>query len=449
VQIEETLEKEGRWEGELLHTTREGNQVVVASQWVLHRDTQGKPVRILEVNTDITARKRAEDLQLRSQKMESLGTLSGGIAHDFNNILLAITGNAKLATADLPPEHPVQRSLGEIVRASGRATDLVRRILAFSRPQELKLDVIQLAPVVKEAMNLLRSTLPAIVELRAKLPAELPAVVADSTQVHQIIVNLATNAAHAIGPRSGSIEFRLEEINLNGNRADQFTELRSGKYVRLSVSDDGCGMDRAVLDRIFDPFFTTKGPGEGTGLGLSVVHGIMKTHEGAIRVYSEPGRGTNFHLYFPSTSALESSPESPREARRGRNEHILYVDDEEALVELITRMLGRLGYKVSGYTDATRALEEFRSRPQDFDAVVTDLSMPHMSGFDFASELLAARPDIPIVMTSGYVRPEDQERAKRIGLREVILKPDTIEQLGRTLDQIFHDGHSPTKPVSG
>jgi CheY-like chemotaxis protein/two-component sensor histidine kinase len=325
---------------------------------------------------------------------------------------------------------------------------LVRRILAFSRPQELKREVIQLQPVVEEALELVRTTLSAKVEIRTEFAPDLPPVVADATQIHQIVVNLATNAAHAIGPNSGVIEFQLNAMNVSEDHTVPSLNLSAGGYVHLKVSDNGCGMDRATSDRIFDPFFTTKGPAEGTGLGLSVVHGIIKNHGGAISVYSEAGRGTAFHLYFPASGNAVASAEPAPEIQPGRSEHILYVDDDDALVVLVTRMLQRLGYRVSGHTGATRALEQFRSSPRDFDAVVTDLSMPGMSGFEFARELLATRPDTPIIMTSGYVRPEDQEKALTMGLRDLILKPDTIEQLGRTLDRIFQHEHSPDKPVS-
>ena len=449
-QIEEILQKNGRWQGELVHHAQDGRKVVVASQWVLYRDAEGKPIRILELDADITARKRAEEAQLRSQKLEGLGTLAGGIAHDFNNILLAITGNIKLAVADLPPEHPAQENLAEIAKAGARATDLVRRILAFSRPQELKREVLHLQPVVEEALKLVRATLPVTIEFRTAFACDLPTVVADGTQIHQVIVNLATNAAHAIGEKSGVIEFRLDVIKVEEGDADAAANLQVGEYVRLYVSDNGCGMERATLDRIFDPFFTTKGPGEGTGLGLSVVHGIMTNHGGAVRVYSEPGKGTVFHLYFPAAGrAVEITQKPVREAERERHERILYVDDEEPLVYLATRLLERIGYKVTGHTDAVLALEEFRARPTEFDVVVTDLSMPKMSGFEFAREVLARRADMPIVLTSGYVRPEDQERALRMGLRDLILKPHTIEQLSRTLDQLFHPEPILSKPVLG
>jgi PAS domain S-box-containing protein len=412
-----------------------------------YRDNSGKATYVMGIVADITERKRAEAVQLRSQKLEALGTLSGGIAHDFNNILLSITGNAKLAIADLPPEHPVQESLMEIARGGARATDLVRRILTFSRPDEMKRQVVELQPVVEEALKLARATIPVTIEFRTKFAANLPAVLADTTQVHQVVINLLANAAHAIGSRSdGAIEIRLDTTRLTADDASPSLNLPEGEYVRLYVSDNGCGMDRATLERVYDPFFTTKKPGEGTGLGLSVVHGIMKNHDGGIAVYSEPGRGTAFRLFFPAAGkAASAAPEAPREAQRHRAERILYVDDEDALVVLIKRTLERQGYKVTGETNPAMALEIFRSDPYAFDAVVTDLAMPQLSGFDLSIQLLAVRRDVPIIMTSGYVRPEDQERALEIGLRDLILKPDAIEQLARTLDQLFQQEGKTTK----
>ena len=429
----------GIWEGELLHRDRDGNQVVVNSQWVLNKDYQGKPLRILELDADITAKKRAEVIQARSQKLESLGTLSAGISHDFNNILMAITGNASLAIEDLPPDHPVQQSLREIAKAGSRATDLVRRILTFSRPNELKRQLVDLRPVIEEALKLVRATLPTTIEFRTELAPDLPAVLADSSQVHQIIVNLATNAAHAIGAKSdGLIQVRLEATTLTADDDSHSLNLPSGNYVRLSVTDNGSGMDAATLERIYDPFFTTKKPGEGTGLGLSVVHGIMKNHDGGIAVYSDVQRGTAFRLFFPASGlAAGTASQLPTEIWRARAGTILYIDDEESLVVLAKRTLERMGYKVMGQTNPVEALELFRLNPSAFDAVVTDLAMPQLSGFDLATELLALRPNLPIIMTSGFVRPEDQERALRIGLRDIILKPDTIQQLGRILDHIL------------
>jgi PAS domain S-box-containing protein len=448
-QIEKHLKDSGGWEGELIHRAKDGSRVVVASQWVLYRDPNGNPVRILEVNADISARKKAEQLQLRSQKLEGLGTLAGGIAHDFNNILLAINGNAKIAIEDLAENHPARESLTEITKAGARAADLVRRILAFSRPQEFKRETLRLQSVVEEAMKLLRASLPATIEFRTQFSEGVPAVVADATQIHQIVINLATNAAHAIGTKAGCIEFRTNSIRLDENSPELVPELQPNTYVCLHITDNGSGMDRATLDQIFDPFFTTKKIGEGTGLGLSVVHGIMAKHGGAVRVYSELGKGTIFHLYFPASSAPVVTKQEPvHKNERGHNEHILYVDDEEGLVFLGKRLLERLGYVVTGHTDALQALEEFRAHPHTFQAVVTDMAMPGMSGLEFARELLATRPDIPIVMTSGYVRPEDQEKALRMGLRDLLLKPHNADQLARTLDRVLHSDTTESKPVT-
>ncbi|HEV8644387.1 MAG TPA: ATP-binding protein, partial [Burkholderiales bacterium] len=328
----------------------------------------------------------------------------------------------------------------EIDKASARAADLVQRILAFSRQQEIKRKVVQLQPVVEEALKLIRPTLSAMIEIKARFAANVPEVAADSSQIHQLIMNLATNSAHAIAAGIGLIEISLDAPTVTADFARTSADLREGRYARLSVSDNGCGMDKATLERIFDPFFTTKPAGQGTGLGLSTVDGIMRSHEGAVTVYSQPGKGTTFHLYFPAIGDAATEIEAPQqEVARGKGEKVLYVDDEDALVRLSTRTLNRLGYRVSGFASPVEALNAFRSHPHDFDVVVTDLSMPGMSGFDLARALLEIRPDVPIVMTSGYVRPEDQEMASRLGIRELILKPNTVSELGRILDELLGD----------
>ena len=439
-QVEQALFARGGWEGELIHSRGDGSRVSVASKWILHRNAQGEPSRILEMNQDITALKKAQAMQLSSQKLESLGTLSGGIAHDFNNILMAINGNAKLAIADLPADHPVQESLTEIAKAGARATDLVRRILAFSRPTERKREVLPMQPVVEEAVKLVRATLRANIEIKMQFQADLPAVAVDATQIHQVIVNLATNAAHAIGDRGGVIDLRLDACEVGPGDVGRAPDLHVGHYVRLCVGDNGCGMDKATLARIYDPFFSTKPVGQGTGLGLSVVHGIVSSHDGALAVYSDVGRGTEFYLYFPTASepVKVDAPAAPQ-AQRTRHGHLLYVDDEEALVLFATRLLTRLGFQVTGFTDAADALQEFVTHSAEYDAVVTDLSMPKMTGLEFAREVLAIRPGVPVVITSGYVRPEDQLRAQQLGIRDFILKPTTADQLATTLDQLLQE----------
>lgn len=400
----------------------------------VERDAEGRPARLLGVNTDVTERKSTEEAQLRSQKLEALGTLAGGIAHDFNNMLLAIRGNAQLAIDDLTADHPAMDSIYEIQRAAIRASDLVQRILAFSRPEAAERERVHVAVVADEALRLMRATLPAMVEIRTEFAGQLPAIEADPTQLHQVIVNLATNAAHAIGSRPGVITVRCTPLAVDEHLARSTTGLQPGPYVRLEVSDTGSGMTREVMRRIFDPFFTTKSPGIGTGLGLSVVHAIVQTHGGAVAVRSEIGKGSVFSLFFPAIDgAGETRTLKAADPVRGSGQRILYVDDEEPLVFLAQRLLSRLGYKVTGECNPLRALALFSERPDDFDVVITDLAMPGLTGHDFTRRVLEIRPAIPILLTSGYIRPEDEQTARELGVRALIMKPNTMEELGAAI----------------
>ena len=425
---------------------RDGALQWIAAHGRIERAADGSVVRIIGACQDITARKRAEEVQRQSQKVEALGTLAGGIAHDFNNILLAIGGNAKLAMEDSEPNHPAQRSLREIARASARATNLVQRILAFSRQTEPRRELIQLRPAIEEALRLLRSTLPAMIEIRTEMTSAVPSVNADSTQIHQVMMNLITNSAHAIGERSGVVTVKLDAVESGPGNGVLPDALAPGRYVRISISDTGCGMDRAVLDRIFDPFFTTKPAGHGTGLGLSVVHGIVRSHQGGIAVDSKPGAGARFNLYFPAAGNGElPAMARPPEPAMGNGQRIMYIDDEDSVVYLATRQLQRLGYMVIGFTDPGKALQAFSANPGSFDVVVTDVSMPGMSGFHLAHAILKLRADMPVLMTSGYVRPQDRDAAAQLGIREFIPKPHTLEGLGHALEKLFgakagHDG---------
>jgi signal transduction histidine kinase/CheY-like chemotaxis protein len=394
---------------------------------------------------DVSDRKRMQSALIRSEKLQALGTLAGGIAHDFNNLLLAVSGNAKLALAQLPEEHPAYSNVVEIAKAASRAVALTKKIQSFSRQEEVKLQPIEIQPAVEETLSLLRATLPTRIELRARFTGKLPPVLADSSQVHQIMVNLATNAADAIGDRPGWLEFSGCPVQVDANDSTLSSKLPPGPYVKLAIQDNGPGMDRATLGRAFEPFFTTKPQGRGTGMGLAVVHGIMKSHSGEITAYSEIGKGTVFNLYFPAAQAVkpETLAKPAASPAQGEGRRILYVDDEEPLVLLITRTLKRLGYDVMGFVDPLKALHAFRADPNGFDALVTDLSMPAMSGTDLAREVLEIRTDLPIVLTSGYVRPQDHEIAKQIGIREVILKPDTVEDLGDTLHRLLEKRSGP------
>ncbi|RIK96472.1 MAG: hypothetical protein DCC71_22400, partial [Proteobacteria bacterium] len=408
----------------------------------LERDAAGRPHRAVGVNMDITERKRTEAAVLRAQKLEALGTLAGGIAHDFNNILLAIVGNAEIASAELAPDHPASESVAQIERASARAADLVRQILAFSRPHDATHAEVQLEAVVTEALRLVRATTPAMIEIQRSGREDLPPIRADATQIHQVIVNLATNAAHAIGSRPGRIDVRLDDVIVTARDPDVRPNLREGRYVRVSISDDGAGMDATTLARIFDPFFTTKAPGEGTGLGLSVVHGIVASHGGSIAVDSQPGTGSRFTLCFPALARAGAAAESApvRAAARGRGGRVLFVDDETAVVSVAKRVLESCGYAVAGFSEPGAALEAFRGRPHDYDIVVTDVSMPGMTGFQLVDALLAIRADVPIVMTSGYVPAEDLALARDAGASEMLQKPYTTRDLVSLLDRLLASG---------
>jgi PAS domain S-box-containing protein len=437
--VESTFLANDAWEGELQHRTRGGHQVVVASQWILHRDAKGNPSRVLEVNTDVTALRRAEILQMRSQKLEALGTLAGGIAHDFNNILAAINGSASLAMTQLPQDHPVQTCLIEIEKAGQRAADVVRRIVTFSRPQEENMRAQPLEPVIEEALKLVRATLPAMIEIRSEFASDLPKARIDNTQIYQVIVNLATNSAHAIGDKSGLIEVNAEAVTVDAQESKAYGDVPPGRYVRIRVSDNGCGMDAATMQRIFDPFFTTKPTGKGTGLGLSVVHGIIAGHHGIMKVYSEPGKGTTFLVYFPAVveEVAPAAAAPAAKAASGRGERVLFVDDEGVLLFVGTMSLEQNGYAVTGMPNGDAALRELRINPNTYDVVLTDLSMPGMSGLQLAEEIKKLRADLPVILTSGYVSPEDQARANQAGVFAILNKPVNTKELLTTLSTLF------------
>ena len=379
---------------------------------------------------DITERqqRRAKQLQLESQlresqKMEALGTLAGGIAHDFNNIVAAIIGNAELARQDVGEGHPAMESLNEIRKASRRAKNLVRQILAFGRRQNLERKVISLAPVLQEASQLLRATLPARVILEVKCDPATPAAFADASQIEQVILNLCNNAWQALqdGQQDGRIRLQLQP------------QTRSGVvFAALRVSDNGAGMDAATSARIFEPFFTTKPPGQGTGLGLSVVHGILKEHEAEIEVHSEPGQGTEFVILFPAAPGerpVNSTAGTGGASTAGSGKHVLYVDDEEAIVFLMQRLLERQGYRVSVFTSPLQALAAIQAYPGDYDLAVTDYNMPEMSGLELAQALKRIRPDLPVAMASGYITDELRQKAPACGVDQLIYKPNTVDDL--------------------
>ena len=400
------------------------------------------------VLVDVTERLQAEaslrllEVQLReSQKMEAIGTLAGGIAHDFNNILASILGNLDLARQDVGAGHPALESLEQIHKASLRARILVQQILIFSRRQPEPAGRQAVRAPVAETLALLRTTLPAGVQMQVDLADAPLFVLADATQLHQVVMNLCTNAWQALKDGVGCISVVLDSTLIGDGVAPRAGYLPPGRYAHLQVSDDGTGMDAAVQAHVFEPFFTTKPVGQGTGLGLSGVHGIVATHGGAITLDSAPGRGSTFDVYLPLLDApvdsVPVSPVAPQVSLAGQGQHVLYVDDDELMLEMVQHLLQRLGYRVRGFADPQAALTAIREQPHAFDLVVTDFNMPAMSGLQLAAALAALRPDLPIILSSGYVTEDMRTQAIRLGVRDVLHKENTLDELGKIVGRVL------------
>lgn len=462
--------------GEMTALTASGKElaVEVSVSFERHAESVGGGETTTVFARDLTGRKKAEahrnelEAQLReSHKMQAVGTMAGGIAHDFNNILGAILGNVELAKADCAthaPGSPVLESLLEIDKAGRRARDLVRQILTFSRNEPPQRSAVSLAEVVHDTERLLRVTLPPAIELHMQLQTGLPPVLADATQVEQALLNLCTNAVHAIqgqGAERGSIHVEAATVQPD-QRLSERLGLAPIDYVALTVRDTGPGMDAATLERIFEPFFTTKPVGQGTGLGLAVVHGVMRTHEGGVDVQSTPGQGSRFTLYFPvatsattaapanpapqaqplPTDAAAPAPAAPPSATPAKKHHVMYVDDDQALVFLVQRLLRRRGYEVSGFTDPHEATAALRAAPQRYDLLVTDYNMPGFCGVDLVREARLIRPDLPVALASGYVTAEIEQAALAEGAQALIHKPNDVEELCATVQRLIA-GHDP------
>jgi signal transduction histidine kinase len=383
---------------------------------------------------DVTESRGLQEQLAQAQKLQAVGTLAGGIAHDFNNLLGAIIGNADLALFDVPGNAPAARFLEEILKASHRAKELVERILAFSRPRPAQRQVLQMGPIVEDAARLLRSTLPAGVELRIQVPAQLPPVRVDGSAIHQITLNLGTNSWHALHGKPGQIAISLERAHLDEQFCRAHSGVRPGEFVCLRVADNGSGMDAATMRRIFEPFFTTKPTGKGTGLGLSVVHGLVQSHGGAIVVESEPGVGSDFRVYFPAAQgpAAEVAPKPPAaagDARGGGGARILLVDDEKALLEIGRQALERRGFRVSAHASPVEAFKHFEAGPEMVDLLITDYNMPGMSGLQLAEAVLRQRPGMPVLVASGFLLPEQVAVAQAAGVTRVLAKPYSAEVL--------------------
>lgn len=395
---------------------------------------------------DITKRKKTEkekmelELQLgQQQKMEAIGTLAGGIAHDFNNILAAMQGYLELSLDDLSEDSPVRDNLNKMMSCTNRATKLVKQILTFSRKdeQEQKREPVQISSMVKEVLGMLRSSLPATIKICRKIYADSSMVMTDPTQIHQVLVNLCTNASHAMRENGGQLEVSLIDVNLESDTGIGDEYLKKGSYVKLSISDSGCGMEKEVLERIFEPFFTTKKVNEGTGLGLSVVHGIIKNHDGAITVNSTPGEGTTFDIFLPRLESGESCESQVPESTAGEKKVILLVDDEEMVIDVTKQTLEKLGFAIIAKTSSIDALEAFQQEPDRFALVITDQVMPNMTGTQLAQNLISIRPDIPVILCSGFPDTICPEELKDIGIREFIVKPISRQEIATTVEKVL------------
>ena len=405
---------------------------------------------VLASIVDITARRKAEDerrhleeeLQ-QSQKLEAVGTLAGGIAHDFNNILFAITGYGELIAREGRAAESMREDLAELMKAARRGKELVERILVFSRRQPSQRHALDIGPTVTEAAKLLKATLPPSIDLRVSVHPQAPHVLGDATSIHQVLMNLGTNAAHAM-PGGGLLDISVEPQYLRDHVVRSHPGLHEGWYAVLVVRDQGAGIDPAVKDRVFEPFFTTKPKGSGTGLGLSIVHTIMRAHEGVVSLESEPGRGTTVTCFFPAVEAAAADLTRADEAApRGHGEHVLLVEDEATLARMSTRRLEALGYRVTADTDAVHALETFRAAPGGFDLVISDYLMPRMVGIDFARAVHNIRPDLPIMLLTGFIEELPEETIRAAGVRRLVNKPATIEELGSAIRELLAAAPAP------
>jgi PAS domain S-box-containing protein len=436
---------EGRaWKGQLINRKKDGALFWEDATISPVHDGEGQITNFLAVKRDISKEKSLERQLQQAMKMEAIGTLSGGIAHDFNNILSVMLGYGQMAKERLRVDDPARTDIEQVLQAGDRAVDLVKQILTFSRQDsQEQFKPLSIQHLIKEVIKLLRSSLPVTIELHHSIQSDCHSILADSSQIHQVLMNLCTNAKQAIDGRYGRITVNLSEIHIPEENDELACLLHGpGNYVDLEVSDTGCGMDRKLQERIFEPFFTTKAKDHGTGLGLAVVHGIVKKHGGEIVVNSVEGQGTTFHVYFPVRKVrMDVVQESlGLKYRGGGNERIMVVDDEIKIAEVFRRMLGKIGYRVTIFTDSIEAVSTFRKNPDEYDLVLTDMTMPKMTGAELAREILALRPALPVIMTTGFSEIIDMEKAKRLGIKEFLFKPVKKEQLAGVVRKVLTDG---------
>ena len=385
----------------------------------------------------VEERQQLEAQLQQSQKLEAVGTLAGGIAHDFNNILAAIMGYTELSLEATPKGAPARKNLEKILKSIMRARDLVRQILSFSRKGMERREPVQVSPIIKESLKLLRATLPSTIEIRQHINDETCMVLSTPTHMYQVLMNLCTNASHAMSEAGGVIEISLDAVSLDEHLATDYPDLSHGAYLKLAVRDTGAGIAPENIPHIFKPFFTTKEAGKGTGMGLAVVHAIIKSHGGEILVESKLGKGSTFHVLLPRIEASAVKSSSEEKPLPTGNERILFVDDEKNLVEVAREQFEALGYTVLAKHNGRDALKAFQKEPDSFDLVITDMTMPHMTGDILAKKILEIRPDMPIIMCTGYSEKISEERAKELGIRALVMKPMPHGELAKIIRNVL------------
>jgi len=431
-------------EFEIQQFCKDGSVIWTSNNTRIITNSHNQPVSILGITHDITGRKKAEEEKIRletqlqqAQKIESIGTLAGGIAHDFNNILFPVLGHTEMLLHDIPDDNPIHKDLKKIYAGANRAKELVKQILTFSRQEPSELKLIKIQPLIKEVLKLLRATIPTTIGIKQDISSDCGIIKADSTQIHQIVMNLATNAYHAMEESGGELQITLKEVNFKEHDLIN-PDMTPGKFACLTIADTGVGIEQELIDKIFDPFFTTKETGKGTGMGLSVVHGIVKSMHGAIQVYSKPDKGTEFHVYLPLVEGLKEQKATDTIAlNQAGTEHILLVDDEEAILTMEKQMLERLGYSVTSCSNSIEALEAFRVNPNKFDMVITDMAMANMSGDMLSAELNIIRPDIPVLLCTGFSETMPEEKAESLGINGFLLKPIVMNDLSHKIREVL------------
>jgi len=401
-------------------------------------DDKSRITQVRSALIDITERKQTEETLQQSQKMESIGTLAGGVAHEFNNILGGIIGYTELAKDDLPESSSVRDMLVEVLKLGKRAKDVVGQILSYSRKGNKERKPINPFLLIKEELKVIRATIPSTIEIVEELDEHAGLIMGDQTQIKQTGMNLFMNAAHAMEASGGKLGIGLLSVVLDAEDVKSHPDLDPGEYIKITVSDTGTGIDPEIIDQIFDPFFTTKGVGKGTGMGLAVVNGIVKDHGGSISVSSVLGKGTTFTIFLPKTVKVLEDQQQVEDLQTG-TENILIVDDEEFLVIMAKKMLQRLGYTVTAMTSSLETLDLFKKNPQRYDLIITDLTMPHLTGDRLAAEIIAVRPEIPVVLATGYADAVDSEKVKQSGIKAFIPKPFEMQDLAKTIRLILDE----------